>query len=156
PTMVDNDANCAAWAEWRFGAAQYESDLVCITLGTGIGGGLVFDGRVHRGRSGIAGEFGHMQMVPGGHVCECGNRGCWEQYASANARVREARRLLAEDPESAATIRAAAGGDAGKITGVLVSGCAVGGDPASLRLLRDMGDWLGVGLANLGAALDPG
>ena len=84
---MDNDANTAAWAEWRFGAAQNESDLVCITLGTGIGGGLVFNGQVHRGRNGIGGEFGHMQVVKNGHACECGNRGCWEQYASANALV---------------------------------------------------------------------
>ena len=94
PIFVDNDANAAAWAEWRFGAAQGETHVMMVTLGTGIGGALLIDGQVMRGRFGIAGEFGHMQVVPGGHRCECGNRGCWEQYASGNALVREARSLV--------------------------------------------------------------
>jgi glucokinase len=154
--VVDNDANCAAWAEWRFGAAQNESDLVCITLGTGIGGGLVFGGTVHRGRNGIAGEFGHMQVVDDGHPCECGNRGCWEQYASANALVREARALVdAGDPGVEHLVKRA-GGDPDAITGLLVSQVAVEGDPVAVRLIADMGEWLGVGIANLAAALDPG
>ncbi|MFY9913188.1 MAG: ROK family protein, partial [Nocardioidaceae bacterium] len=80
-TWIDNDANCAAWAEARFGAGQGEPDLVCVTLGTGIGGGLILDGKLFRGRFGLGGEFGHMQVVEGGHPCPCGNRGCWEQYA---------------------------------------------------------------------------
>ena len=90
PIFVDNDANAAVWAEWKFGAAQGETHVMMITLGTGIGGGILINGQVQRGRFGIAGEFGHMQVVPGGHRCECGNRGCWEQYASGNALVREA------------------------------------------------------------------
>jgi glucokinase len=154
--LVDNDANCAAWAEWRFGAAQNESDLVCITLGTGIGGGLVLGGQVHRGRNGIAGEFGHMEVVRDGHQCECGNRGCWEQYASANALVRDARRLVDTDPLRARPLLDRAGGDISAITGVLVTQVAVDGDPMSIGLLSDMGEWLGVGIANLAAALDPG
>ena len=97
PVMVDNDANTAAWAEWRFGAGRGETDLVMITLGTGIGGAILEDGQVKRGRYGVAGEFGHMQVVPGGHRCPCGNRGCWEQYSSGNALVREARELAAAD-----------------------------------------------------------
>ena len=84
-----------AWAEWRFGAARGHSDMVMITLGTGIGGAILRDGRVERGRWGIAGEFGHMQVVPDGQRCECGNRGCGEQYASGNALVREARSMIA-------------------------------------------------------------
>ena len=79
PVLVDNDANASGWAEWRFGAAQNESDLVLITLGTGIGGALVIDGQTYRGHYGLAGEFGQMQVVPDGHPCECGNKGCWEQ-----------------------------------------------------------------------------
>jgi glucokinase len=155
-TLVDNDANAAAWAEWRFGAAQNESDLVCITLGTGIGGGLVFNGQVHRGRSGIGGEFGHMQVVKDGHECECGNRGCWEQYASANALVREARREVAGETPESSPLLAMAGGDPEAITGVMVTEAALAGDPVSIRVLAEMGDWLGVGIANLAAALDPG
>lgn len=94
PVTVDDNTNAAAWAEYRFGAARGESHLMMITLGTGIGGGIVVNGRVERGRHGMAGEYGHMQVVPNGVRCECGNRGCWEQYASGNALVREARALL--------------------------------------------------------------
>lgn len=154
--VVDNDANCAAWAEWRFGAAQNESDLMCITLGTGIGGGLVLGGQVHRGRNGIAGEFGHIQVVKGGHQCECGNSGCWEQYASANALVRDARALADGGSAEAAPLLQRAGGDRVAITGLMVTSLALDGDPMSVRLLRDMGEWLGIGIANLAAALDPG
>lgn len=100
PVMVDNDANTAAWAEWRFGAGRGEDHLVMITLGTGIGGAILEDGQVKRGKYGVAGEFGHMQVVPGGHRCPCGNRGCWEQYSSGNALVREARELAAADSRS--------------------------------------------------------
>ncbi|MBA2774948.1 MAG: ROK family glucokinase [Nocardioidaceae bacterium] len=155
-TIVDNDANCAAWAESRFGAAQNEPDLVCITLGTGIGGGLVLNGQVHRGRHGISGEFGHMQVVKDGHACECGNRGCWEQYASANALVREARALVASGSTQADDILKRAGGDPAAITGLLVTQAAVEGDACAVELHAQLGDWLGVGIANLAAALDPG
>jgi len=93
PLVVDNDANASIWAEYRFGAGRGESHLVMVNLGTGIGGGIVLGGQVVRGRHGIAGEFGHMQVVPDGIRCQCGNRGCWEQYASGNAIVREARAL---------------------------------------------------------------
>ncbi|MBA2560811.1 MAG: ROK family glucokinase [Propionibacteriales bacterium] len=154
--LVDNDANCAAWAEWRFGAAQNESDLVCITLGTGIGGGMVFAGQVHRGRNGIAGEFGHMQVVKDGHQCECGNLGCWEQYASANSLVREARAAASAGSPRARTLLDRAGGQAAFITGLLVTQLALEGDELCVDLLSEVGDWLGVGIANLAAALDPG
>ena len=155
-TLVDNDANCAAWAEWRYGAAQNEPDLVCLTLGTGIGGGLVIGGQLHRGRYGLGGEFGHMQVVENGHLCECGNRGCWEQYASANALVREAHALVETGTAGARGLLERAGGDAAAITGLAVSQAAVAGDPLAVELLADVGDWLGVGIANLAAALDPG
>lgn len=154
--IVDNDANCAAWGEWRFGAAQNESDLVCITLGTGIGGGLVINGQVQRGRNGMSGEFGHMQMVKGGYDCECGNSGCWEQYASANALVRQARLLVESGSPDSAALLAHAGGDVDRLTAQLVTEVALTGDAAAIRLLADMGEWLGVGIANLAAALDPG
>lgn len=154
--VIENDANCAAWAESRFGAAQNEPDLVCVTLGTGIGGGLIIDGQVQRGRHGLAGEFGHMQVVSGGHCCECGNQGCWEQYASANALVREARRALASEDPRAKPLLDLAGGAPASVTGILVSQAALAGDPLCLGLLTAMGEWLGVGIANLVAALDPG
>ena len=77
PVVVENDANASAWAEVRAGAGRGVDDLVVVNLGTGIGGAVVLDGRLRRGRYGLAGEFGHMTVVPGGHLCECGNRGCW-------------------------------------------------------------------------------
>jgi glucokinase len=156
PITVDNDANAAAWAEARFGAARGESHVVVITLGTGIGGALIIDGHVQRGRHGIAGEFGHMQVVPGGVRCECGNRGCWEQYASGNALVREARAMIDAGSPVVADLLARLGGDAGGLTGPFVTEAAREGDATARELLADIGEWLGVGMANLAAAFDPG
>jgi glucokinase len=155
PILVDNDANAAAWGEWRFGAGRGEDHLVMITLGTGIGGAILEDGRVKRGTYGVAGEFGHMQVVPGGHRCPCGNRGCWEQYSSGNALVREARELAAADSPVAHTILERVGGRTAEITGPLITELAREGDAMCVELLEDIGRWLGVGLANLAAARPP-
>ncbi len=155
PVMVDNDANTAAWAEWRFGAGRGQPDLVMITLGTGIGGAILEDGQVKRGRYGVAGEFGHMQVVPGGHRCPCGNRGCWEQYSSGNALVREARELAAAESPVAYGLIDRVGGQIGEITGPMITELARGGDAMCVELFQDIGQWLGVGIANLAAALDP-
>jgi glucokinase len=156
PIFVDNDANAAVWAEWRFGAAQGESHVMMITLGTGIGGGILINGQVERGRFGIAGEFGHMQVVPGGHRCECGNRGCWEQYASGNALVREARSLFVANSPLASDLLDRVEGRPGNLTGPLITEAAREGDPTACELLAEVGNWLGVGIANLAAAFDPG
>ena len=156
PITVDNDANAAAWAEWKFGAAQGESHVMMVNLGTGIGGGIVTDGRVQRGRFGIAGEFGHMQVVPNGLRCECGNRGCWEQYASGNALVREARSLIAANSPMVTDLLSSVGGDPANLTGPLITAAAQTGDQTSIELLAEIGHWLGVGIANLAAAFDPG
>ncbi len=156
PITVDNDANASSWAEWRFGAGRGESHLVMVNLGTGIGGGIVLGGRVERGRFGIAGEFGHMQVVADGLRCECGNRGCWEQYSSGNALVREARTLIAANSPVADDLRARVGGDPTRLTGPLVTEAAQAGDRTAIELLADVGRWLGVGIANLAAAFDPG
>ena len=156
PIFVDNDANAAAWAEWKFGAAQGETHLMMITLGTGIGGGILINGEVQRGRFGIAGEFGHMQIVPGGHRCECGNRGCWEQYASGNALVREARSLFSANSPIASDLFDRAEGIPGNLTGPLITQAARDGDPTARELLAEIGNWLGLGIANLAAAFDPG
>ncbi|GGO44243.1 glucokinase [Streptomyces daqingensis] len=156
PVMVDNDANTAAWGEWRFGAGRGEDHLVMITLGTGIGGAILEDGGVKRGKYGVAGEFGHMQVVPGGHRCPCGNRGCWEQYSSGNALVREARELAAAESPVAYGIIDRVDGQIADITGPLITELARGGDAMCTELLQDIGHWLGVGIANLAAALDPG
>jgi len=156
PIFVDNDANAAVWAEWKFGAAQGETHVMMITLGTGIGGGILINGQVQRGRFGIAGEFGHMQVVPGGHRCECGNRGCWEQYASGNALVREARSLFSANSPIASDLLDRVEGVVDNLTGPLITQAARDGDPTARELLAEIGNWLGVGIANLAAAFDPG
>ncbi len=156
PVVVDNDANAAALAESRYGAGRGESHLVLVNLGTGIGGGIVIDGMVVRGRHGIAGEFGHMMLVPGGQRCECGNRGCWEQYASGNALVREAQALMLARSPVVTDLAARVDGVAADLTGPVIAEAASDGDPTAVELFAEIGHWLGLGLANLAAALDPG
>ncbi len=156
PVVVENDANSALWAEWRFGAGQGEDNLICVNLGTGIGGSIMVGGELQRGKYGVAGEFGHMQVVPGGHRCECGNRGCWEQYASGNALVREARELAMADSPVAQSLLDRVDRDPSRLTGPIVAEAAMAGDPAAIELFDDVGRWLGIGLANLAAAFDPG
>ena len=156
PVVVDNDANVAALAECRFGAGRGHRFVLCATLGTGIGGALVLDNRVYRGANGMAGEFGHMQVVPEGHWCECGNRGCWEQYASGNALVRDARELVRSSSPMAHYLRDLVDGNADRLEGPQITEAARAGDPLSIELLADIGRWLGVGLAGMAAAFDPG
>ena len=156
PILVENDANAACWAEWRFGAARGESDVVMVNLGTGIGGAILLHGELIRGRYGIAGEFGHMQVVPEGQRCECGNRGCWEQYASGNALVREARAMILANSPVATDLAARVDGRADELTGPIVTEAARDGDATSTELLAEIGHWLGIGIANLAAAFDPG
>ena len=103
----------------------------------------------------MAGEFGHMQVVPDGHRCECGNRGCWEQYSSGNALVREARELVIAQSPAAHHLRQLVEGDPSKLTGPMVTEAAQGGDSAAIELLQEVGAWLGIGLAGLTAAFDP-
>jgi glucokinase len=155
PVRLENDANAAAWGEYRFGAARGTSSSVTVTIGTGIGGGLVIAGAPYRGGFGIAGEIGHMQVVPDGRPCPCGNAGCWEQYASGSALVRSARERAAQRPGQAYTLLGLAGGDASKITGVDVTAAAEDGDMVALAAFADVGAWLGRGLADLVAVLDP-
>jgi glucokinase len=154
--VVENDANAAAWAEWRFGAAQNEPDLVCLTLGTGIGGALVLGGQLYRGRNGVAGEFGHQQLVPDGQPCECGNRGCWEQYASGNVLLRAARAAIESGAATARPLAEICAGDPDILTGPQITELAERGDPLAVQLYTQIGTWLGVGIANLAAGLDPG
>ncbi|NUS52027.1 MAG: ROK family glucokinase, partial [Nocardioidaceae bacterium] len=155
PVVVDNDANAAGLAETRFGAARGHRLVLCLTLGTGIGGALVLDGRVLRGANGMAGEFGHIQVVPDGHRCECGNRGCWEQYASGNALVRDARELVAAHSPVAHRLRELVDDDPARLNGPLVTQAARDGDPLAVELFHEIGSWLGVGLAGMAAAFDP-
>lgn len=152
PVGLDNDANCAARAEAHHGAARGAASALMITMGTGIGGAVLLEGRVVRGANGMAGEFGHMQVVADGRPCECGRRGCWEQYSSGNALVRDARTLMADQPS---VLLEMAGGSPDGVTGPMVTSAAEQGDLVARRAFASVGDWLGVGTANLVAALDP-
>jgi glucokinase len=153
---VENDANAAAWAEVMFGAARGQQHVIMITVGTGIGAGLVINGALYRGRWGMAGEPGHYRVVPDGRLCGCGNRGCWEQYASGNALAAEARDFARRSPGAAVRILQLAGGSADAITGVEITRAAREGDDGALRCFEIVGNWLGQGLADLAAILDPG
>jgi len=155
PIVVENDANCHAWAEYRFGAARGKRNVVCAIVGTGIGGGLVLDGQLFRGGFGIAAEFGHLRVMPGGRICGCGNHGCWEQYCSGMALVREARELATAAPVRMPHLLNAVQNDVSAITGPMVTEAAVAGDPGALECFDVIGRWLGEGLASLSAILDP-
>lgn len=141
PVVVDNDANAAAHAEVRFGAGRGQRHALLVTLGTGIGGAIASDGQVLRGAHGLAGEFGHMQVAAEGRPCECGQVGCWEQYASGRALVRSAAEL------------GVPGAD--RMTGLDVGAAAERGEDWALAAFHDVGTWLGVGLAGLASAFDP-
>ena len=156
PVIVENDANAAAWAEARLGAGRDHDHVVLITIGTGIGGGIVLNGELYRGRWGMAGEPGHYRVVPDGRVCGCGNRGCWEQYASGSALVAEARDFARRSPGAAIRLLQLAGGTPEGITGPAVTTAAREGDAGALRCFEIVGRWLGEGLADLAAILDPG
>jgi glucokinase len=155
PLWVGNDADAAAWAEYRYGAARGSDLALVITLGTGIGGGIVLDGRLQRGAHGVAGEWGHMRVVPDGRLCACGNRGCWEQYASGNALGHTAREVAQNSPAAAADLLDRVGGDVDRLTGEVVATAARAGDPLANELLCEVGAWLGQGIADLSAVLDP-
>ena len=156
PVVVENDANAAAWGEFRFGAGRGESDLVLVTVGTGIGGGIVLGGRLHRGRFGIGGEIGHLQLVPGGRRCGCGQSGCWEQYSSGRALLREAREIADVRREYGARLLELGNGRIEGIEAIEVTQAAREGDPAALECFAAVGAALGQGLADLAAVLDPG
>lgn len=155
PVVVENDANAAAWGEYRFGAGQGHDDVVCITLGTGLGGGIIIGGRLHRGRFGVAGEFGHVRVVPDGLLCGCGSQGCWEQYASGRALVRYARQRAAATPENAEHLLSLGDGTPDGIEGLHVSRAAKDGDPVAVDSFRELARWAGAGLADLASLFDP-
>ena len=156
PVVVENDANAAAWAEVRFGAARGETHVVILTIGTGIGGGIVFDGTLLRGRHGLAAEVGHLNIVPDGRRCGCGLQGCWEQYGSGRALVQQAREQATVSPLMAQEMRRLAGGHPQAITGPIVTAAARAGDVAALQCFDELSKWLGRGMAELAAILDPG
>ena len=155
PVVVVNDANAAGWAEFRFGVAQDVDDMLLLTVGTGLGGALVVAGRLVLGAWGMGGEVGHMRVVPGGQLCGCGLRGCWEQYASGSALVREARAAALAEPQRAARLLDGAEGDPARITGPAVTVAAMDGDVLSRELLAEVGRWLGEGSASVATITDP-
>jgi glucokinase len=138
PTVLDNDANCAAYGELVLGAAQGAQDALMIAIGTGIGGSLILGGRIYRGSQGMAGEFGHMQVVPDGLRCECGLSGCWEQYCSGRALERVTRVAVGRH-----------------LDGREVARIALLGDETVRAVIASIGTWLGVGAAGLVSAFDP-
>ena len=156
PVIVENDANASLWAESRFGAARGYQDVFLIAVGTGIGASMLIGGDLYRGRFGIAGEPGHYRVVPDGRLCGCGNRGCWEQYASGSALVAEARDFARRSPEGAMRLLQLGGGTPEGISGPQVTQAAREGDPAALRCFQIVGSWLGQGMADLAAIMDPG
>nr|WP_269327354.1 ROK family glucokinase [Kineosporia mesophila] len=155
PVIVENDANAAAWAEYRFGAGRGSTDVATVTVGTGVGGGIVLDGQLIRGAYGIAAEIGHLRVVPNGRACGCGQTGCWEQYASGRALARSAFELAIRDPKAAAPLIEAAGGKIDGLVGSMITEVALSGDPAAIGLFSELGRWLGEGIAALANVLDP-
>ena len=155
PVVVENDANAAAWGEFTFGAGEDVEDLLMLTVGTGVGGGVIIDGELVRGGFGMAAEVGHITMVPGGVMCGCGNLGCLESYGSGKALVRVSRELAGTIPELAKGLVDRAGGDPSRITGPLVTQAAQDGDAFAIARLAELGHWLGQGVATLTAVLDP-
>jgi len=153
PVQVDNDATCAAWGERELGAAKGSDDVVIVTLGTGIGGGLVLGGRLYRGAHGFAGEVGHIKVDPTGPPCPCGGRGCWERYASGSALGRFGRE--AGEGGRATRVVELAGGDFHDVRGEHVGAAAREGDPEALELMARFAWWVAQGLANLADAFDP-
>jgi glucokinase len=155
PVVVENDANAAAWGEFQFGAGHDVDDLLLVTVGTGVGGGVVLDGALYRGAFGVGAEIGHMRVVPDGILCGCGNRGCFEMYASGSALVREARHAARAGSLLAADLLERADGDPDAITGPLITQAAQDGDAFATEQLSSVGRWLGEGIASLTAVLDP-
>jgi glucokinase len=153
--VIENDANAAAWGEAKYGAGRGEKDVMMLTIGTGIGGGLVNDGELYRGAFGVAGEFGHVRIVPNGIECGCGARGCFEQYASGSALKRHLREEIERSPEQAEKLLVRAGGKIENLKGDLIMAAARDGDALALGAFNTTGDWLGAGIASIAMVIDP-
>lgn len=150
---VGNDGTAACWAEHEHGAGRGHPDMLMVTLGTGIGGGIVCGGRLVEGAHRFAGEFGHMVVDPNGPQCPCGKKGCWERFASGSGLGRLARELAVAG--GAPGLVEMAGGDPEAVKGEHVTAAARTGEPAALEIMRRFGWWVGLGLANLTNLFDP-
>lgn len=150
---IDNDANAAGWAEFRFGAARDAHDMTMLTIGTGVGGAIVTGDRLLRGGFGTAGELGHLRVVPDGLPCGCGARGCIEQYGSGRALLRMANEIA--DAGGIGLQLSVERERAGGLTGDILAKLLVDEDAGALHALRQLGNWLGQACASLSAVLDP-
>jgi glucokinase len=155
PVVIENDANAAAWGEAIYGAGRGESELMMVTVGTGIGGGLVNNGELYRGAFGVAAEFGHMRLVPNGHPCGCGALGCFEQYASGSALHRHLLEAIEKDPARAQSLLARGDGTIAGIKGSHITDAARDGDQLAIDAFNTTGDWLGAGIASICVIVDP-
>ena len=153
PASLDNDANCAVYGEWWVGAARGAKYVVGLTIGTGIGGGIVLDGRIYHGASDVAGEVGHTTIDSTGRLCKCGNYGCLEAYASGPAIAARAVEGIVAGVET--RLPALAGGDLAKVTAETVYEAARAGDEYALELVKDTAKFLGAGVGNLVNIFNP-
>jgi len=152
PVVIENDANAAAFGEKWVGAGKGANSMICITLGTGVGGGIILDGRVWHGEDGMAAEVGHTTVNPDGPQCQCGNTGCVEVYASASGIVREVRRLLKREDS---ILKKSFQGREDYFTAKDVFRAAKAGDQVCLRVIHQMGRYLGIGIANMVNIFNP-
>ncbi|TJZ77760.1 ROK family protein [Rhodococcus oryzae] len=155
PVILEHDANAAAWAEYRFGAAAGGQNVLMMSIGTGIGAGLLIGGELYRGSHGVAPELGHVQVMSGGRACACGKRGCWERYCSGTALVDTAIELLAANPAESTILAREVAGNPGGLTGRRVAGAAQDGDKVAMATMAEFARWLGVGLAMVSDVYDP-
>ena len=153
PASLDNDANCATYGEWWIGAARGARNVIGVTIGTGIGGGVIIDGKLFHGASDVAGEIGHTTIDQTGRRCGCGNYGCLEAYASGPAIAERAREALAYDQVS--ILPELVDGDLTRITAQTVYDAASQGDAIAREVVRDTARFLGTGIANLLNILNP-
>ena len=153
--VLENDGNAAAWGEFKFGAGRGRNDLMLLTLGTGVGGGLILDGALFRGAFGIGAELGHIRIVPDGHLCGCGARGCLEQYSSGSALLRHTREAISASPDLARNLLARGDGTLEGLKGQHITEAAREGDPVALAAFNTMAGYLGAGIASLCTVIDP-
>ncbi len=155
PVVVENDANSAAWGEFKFGAGRGKENILMLTVGTGVGGGIVVNSNLHRGSFGIAAEIGHLRIVPNGLLCGCGAYGCFEQYGSGTALLRHAREAIQAHPDRASKILNRGDGSIEGVNGTAITEAARDGDELALSIFETTGDYLGAGIASLAVILDP-
>lgn len=153
PVFIENDANAAGWAEYKFGAGRGSKDMVMLTLGTGVGGAIIADYKLRRGGFGIGGELGHVRVVQDGRQCGCGRRGCVEQYSSGTAVVKAARKLAANEGPMGQRLRELAGES--ELTGLHVYQALLESDPGAVSLVRSAADYLAQAMGTIVAVLDP-